>query len=98
MEDNTTGTISTMNHTGDIKYKWDRANPEEVAAAKEHFAALRAKGFIVFRVGTIGCLGKEVTDFPEKAKALIFKSGTTKIAKEFEPEADYVATPPIAGG
>lgn len=44
------GTIQLMHHAfGDVKKKWDRNNPEEVADAKRSFEELTGRGFAAFQ-------------------------------------------------
>jgi len=93
------GFIAELNHTGDIKYTWNRKNEAEVAAAEEHFKAMKAKGFLVFKVSRVGLKGKEVAEFSGKLGGLIFQAGTkSEVAQTFDPKASYVATPPAVGG
>jgi len=44
------GAIAVMGTKGDIKYTWDPKNPDDVNAARCHFAELKAKGFQVFKM------------------------------------------------
>lgn len=44
-----TGYISHMNETGDIKIKWDKGNPAEVAAARAMFAQLKTDKYRTYR-------------------------------------------------
>lgn len=91
------GTISHLNHEGDTAYSWDRKNKAECDAAKEHFDALRAKGFLAFKVNRCGCKQKKPTsDFDSKAGKYIYTAPV--MATEFEPEANYVVTPAMQGG
>lgn len=92
----TTGRISQLNHEGDTKYSWDRNNELEVAAAKEHFDSLRAKGFLVFKVKFLGLKKVSVDSFDKNAGKYIFSA--PEMVTEFTPEADYVVSPQMSGG
>lgn len=91
-----TGSISELNHEGDTKYTWDRKNPIEVAAAKEHFDSLRAKGFLVFKVKYLGLKKEAVSSFDGNAEKYLFTA--PEMVTEFTPEADYVVSPQMSGG
>lgn len=99
--------IAVMSEAGDTKYIWDPNNPEEVELAKEHFERMREKGFLVFKLTPFfHRKGKEVKRFHPQGKGYLFvppepDSGTDgEAVKEIdaEEEAQYIATPPIAGG
>ena len=90
------GTIATLNMTGDSKYTWNRDNPKECQAAHEHFDAMKAKGFMVFKVKKFGRKGEITKDFDPRDGGYIYKDA--EIAREFEPTADYVVTPKVSGG
>lgn len=45
-----TGVISEMNETGDVKIRWNKDNPDEVAAARAAFDALKAKKYRSYTV------------------------------------------------
>ena len=102
------GTMSELNREGDTKYTWDRKSPKECEAAHEHFTAMRAKGFLIFKVKPFGRKSKQqVGDFNPKDGGYVYSEGRTKgspyrepaeIAREFDPKADYVVTPAVAGG
>lgn len=96
------GYIAELNGTGDTKYTWDRKSPRECEAAHEHFDAMKKKGFLVFKVGKLGCRGKKpVEDFDPKTGSYVYVEGQrqpAEVAKTFDPKANYVATPPVVGG
>jgi hypothetical protein len=90
-----TGSIAHLNHEGDTTYTWNRKNEAECEAAKEHFAALKKKGFLAFKVNRMGCKQKKPTDtFDQKAGKYIY----TAPDEEFDPKSDYVVTPQMRGG
>lgn len=93
-----TGTLAHLNHEGDTTYSWDRKNKAECDAAKEHFDALRAKGFLAFKVNRVGCKQKKPTtgDFDPKIGKYIYTA--PEMATEFDPKANYVVTPQMNGG
>jgi hypothetical protein len=44
------GTMTMLKaHEGDVKYEWDSDNPVEVAAARLHFAMMKAQGFSAYK-------------------------------------------------
>jgi predicted double-glycine peptidase len=100
--------MAVMGIEGDTKYIWDPDSPEEVEAAREHFNAMRAKGFMVFKLRA-WVKTKEVQTFnprdkryayvpPKKTKAKA-SAPQAQLAMEFDPEADrYVAVLPVGGG
>lgn len=109
------GTLSELNHTGDTKYTWDRNNPVEVEAAKEHFESMKKKGFLIFKVKKVWKLSRKPVEaqsfegqeggyvyaLPKEEQARVASEpdmSKAVVAKDFEPEADYVATPRVAGG
>lgn len=93
------GTIAMLNEKGDTKYTWDRNNPRECEAAHEHFEAMRKKGFLVFKVRSFGRKSKtQVEAFNPADGAYVYAEGQTEVAREFDPKANYVATPMVRGG
>ena len=96
------GTISHLNHEGDTTYTWDRKNKAECEAAQAHFEALKAKGFLVFKVNRLGGKQKKPTtgEFDPKAGKYIYTApeDAPEMATEFDPQANYVATPAMQGG
>ena len=93
------GVIAELGSGGDTKYTWDRNNPKEVEEAREQFNRMKAKGFLIFTVNWFG-RRSEVERFDEKGKRLLFvdPEKVSKLAREFDPKEDYVATPAVAGG
>jgi hypothetical protein len=96
VSDEDMGTISHLNHEGDTKYTWNRKNLAECDAAREHFDALRAKGFLAFKVTPVGLKGKPVSGFNPNAGKYLFTA--PEMATKFEPRANYVMTPQFQGG
>lgn len=45
-----TGTFHITNEQGDSEFSWNAADDAEIAAAREHFASLRGKGMLLYRV------------------------------------------------
>jgi hypothetical protein len=92
--------MAVMGETGDTKYTWDPKNPAEVEAAREHFDAMRKKGFMVFKLTKV-CQrkGKKADEFNPKAPGYMYVAPEAVMARSFDPEASrYVAVPPVAGG
>ena len=66
-----TGELCIMDHTGDTKTIWDVDNPDEVAAAKAQFDALKKKGYLAYSVKENGKKGELVTSFDAQAGKII---------------------------
>jgi hypothetical protein len=69
-----TGVISEMNETGDTKIRWDKDNPDEVAAARAAFDALKAKKFRSYAMN-----GKDrviIHDFDPDAEQIVMAPQT----------------------
>ncbi len=67
-----TGVIEATDSTGDTKLMWDSGRPEEVKAAREHFDALKAKGFIAYKVvGREGTEGDIIQRFDPNLERII---------------------------
>lgn len=94
--DEDTGSIAHLNHEGDTKYTWNRKNQAECDAAREHFDGLLKKGFLAFKVTRLGCKGASVSSFNPNSGKYLFTA--PEMAREFEPQADYVVTPQYQGG
>lgn len=94
------GTMAEMGSSGDTRYTWDRDNPAECEAAREHFGMMKSKGFLVFRVRWLGLRrGDPVTEFDPGIGSLSYvQDGPAEVARDFDAGADYVATPPAMGG
>jgi len=103
------GVIAVMNGTGDIKYTWDPKNTDEVNAARIHFADLKAKGFLIFKMKR-WVKDKPVEEFDSSHGRLVFtppNTTGTSAANDGEqvagkPEVGevnhFVAVPPMQGG
>lgn len=63
--------IAVMDRTGDTKTIWDPNNPDEVEVARETFDKLRKKGYLIYRVNTIGNKGEQMLKFDAKAEKMI---------------------------
>jgi len=57
--------------TGDTKIMWTAGNPDEIATAKRSFDDLRAKGFMIYKVGKDNGPGELMREFDPKAEMLI---------------------------
>lgn len=67
-----TGTMHTLDRTGDTKLMWDKDNRDEVAAAKRTFDDLRKKGYAAFRAeGKRGERGELMRSFDPDAERII---------------------------
>jgi len=65
------GEIAVMDGTGDSKFMWDPKNPDEVAAAKAQFDALKKKGYIAFTVDKKGDKGELISKFDPELEKII---------------------------
>jgi hypothetical protein len=66
------GLMHELNKTGDTRVMWDRANSDEVAAARAQFEALTKKGFIAYRAeGKEGTRGEVIRKFDPEAERII---------------------------
>lgn len=105
------GCLAVMGGMGDIKYAWDPKKPEDVNAARIHFAELKAKGYQVFRMRRWGSKGTPVEEFDAKDAKLLFVAPKDQVTAaptddgeqvQGEPEVEkgghYVAVPPMQGG
>ncbi len=63
--------MSIMDATGDHKIIWDTEDAESVAAAKETFDRLRAKGYLAYTVKKGGDKGEIVREFDPTLEKLI---------------------------
>lgn len=63
--------LCVMDRTGDTKTIWDKSNPDEVAAAKATFDALKKKGYLSFRVKDDGKPGEAIKEFDPNAEKII---------------------------
>jgi hypothetical protein len=63
--------MAEMSGSGDTKYTWDPDSPDEVEAAREHFDAMRAKGFLVFKLKA-WIKTKRLTKFDPKVNRLAY--------------------------
>jgi hypothetical protein len=80
----TTGTMKTMDQSGDTEIKWDRSDPDSIAIAREAFneATQRrsegGKGYLAYRVE---------------------RGGKGAVIRDFDPAAErIILAPPMAGG
>lgn len=71
----TQSVMAVIDQTGDTKTIWDRTKPDEVAAARETFKALKAKGYIAYHVksgrGDEGQRGEVMPNFDPEAERMI---------------------------
>lgn len=68
----TTGTMETLDRTGDTKVMWDRHNEAEVKAAKAMFQSLREKHYLAFKaIGKDGAQGSQIDAFDPDLERII---------------------------
>lgn len=66
------GSIAVLGKEGDTKTTWDSSNKVEVEVARSQFNALKAKGYLAYRVDTQGAKsGEVVREFDPSLNALI---------------------------
>jgi hypothetical protein len=63
--------LQVMDRTGDSKTIWDPDKADEVAAARETYNKLKAKGYGAFRVDKKGEAGTRLDEFDPQAGAII---------------------------
>jgi len=63
--------MAVMGKEGDTKTVWDKDKPDEVEAAKIQFDALKAKGYLAFKVDEDGEKGEVMKKFDPKAQKVI---------------------------
>lgn len=68
-----TGSLEIMDLTGDSKVFWDRNNPDEVAAARVSFDALKTKGYSAYKLGEDGSTGEQIREFDATAERIIMR-------------------------
>lgn len=67
-----TGTMHTLDRTGDSRIMWDKDNADEVAAARAQFEALRKKGYLAYKAeGKNGEQGEQIRRFDPDAERII---------------------------
>lgn len=66
-----TSEMAVMDHKGDSKHIWDPAKPDEVAAARAAFDALKKKGYLAYEVEETGKKGKLILKFNPAAGKII---------------------------
>jgi len=71
MTDTVEHVISTVNRHGDSRFSWDPSNQNDVTAAEEHFAALKAKGFLAYRVREGEKTNETISEFDPAAREII---------------------------
>ena len=65
--------MAIMNETGDTKTIWDRTKTEEVESVRAQFDALKAKGYMAYKVtGNDGTKGEVMHTFDPEAERVIF--------------------------
>lgn len=72
----TTHELITLDESGDSKIIWDADRPVEVAEAKKTFDALRAKGYLAYRVNKKGDQGEVMRTFDPDAEKVILAPQT----------------------
>ena len=67
-----TGTICTLDRSGDVRHMWDAGNRDEVDAARKLFDGLKDKGYLLYRAeGKQGERGEQLRKFDAKAERII---------------------------
>jgi hypothetical protein len=60
-----------MGPEGDVKQMWDPTKPDEVAAARQMFNDLKAKGYRAYRTNDKGDQGEAMREFDPHAGRVI---------------------------
>lgn len=68
--------MCVLDDTGDTKIIWDSDKPEEVAAARETFDKLKAKGYLAYSVDKKGEKGEVIRKFDPDAEKIILAPQT----------------------
>lgn len=71
LDSTVTGEMRVMGREGDTRVTWNARDVDEVAAAREQFDRLRARGFLAFAVGEGGAKGEQITEFDPNAQKMI---------------------------
>lgn len=66
-----TGVLECQDLTGDTKVHWDKNNPDEVAAARASYDALKRKGYAAFKLSADGTKGEQIAEFDASAERII---------------------------
>lgn len=69
--------ICRLDHTGDSKFIWDPAAPDEVEGARMQFDKLKAKGYLAYTVKEGGDKGEVMGAFDPKAGKIIMARALT---------------------
>jgi hypothetical protein len=56
---------------GDLRIEWDPAREAEVEAARTQFEAMRAKGYLAYRLRPSGGRGVQLTAFDPAAERIV---------------------------
>lgn len=63
--------LRILNETGDFKMTWSADNDDEVTAAREQFDAMKAKGYLAYKVKRDGSKGEVIRKFDPEAEMII---------------------------
>jgi hypothetical protein len=68
-----TGVLEAIDLTGDTKIHWDKDKEAEVAAARASFDALKAKGYVAFKLSGDGSTGGQLDSFDPSAERILMQ-------------------------
>lgn len=63
--------LYVLDGSGDSRFMWSKENPDEIAAAKKQFKALKEKGYIAYKVNDQGNKGEVLREFDPTAEKVI---------------------------
>jgi hypothetical protein len=63
--------LYVLDGSGDSRFMWSKDNPDEVAAAKKQFEALKEKRYLAYKVNAQGEKGERIDTFDPTAEKII---------------------------
>ncbi len=63
--------MRVLNHTGDLRYMWDKDKKAEVEATEKIFKEMKSKGYLAYTVDKDGEKGRVIRDFDPKLERII---------------------------
>jgi hypothetical protein len=60
-----------IDENGDTRLQWNRSDAAQIAAARDRFAALKARGFLAYKVEAGGAQGEVLQDFDANEQRII---------------------------
>lgn len=66
------GVMAVMGKDGDTKITWDRTRPVEVEEARRTFNSYRDKGYVAYKLDSMGDKGEVIRNFDPEAQRVVF--------------------------